>query len=281
MSEENAAKAQIHNKIFICGQIIAETGLHIGGNSVGLAIGGVDNVVVRNPLNNQPYIPGSSLRGKMRSLLERLYGLESSDSKFGGFSFEEKETKDGKTKYTAGPGKNPNTLLGMLFGIAADSKGELPSPTRLIVRDAPLSDESVAALKNAPNLDMPLTEVKTEVVIDRITSAANPRQFERVPAGVIFNFCFVLTLLEEDVKEKRENELVNLVFKGLELLQEDALGGHGSRGYGQVKFKIPPLKCKTRQDYIDNVQKMSDYNFTIPDIFKPCISGVDTPKVVL
>lgn len=234
MSEQTNPK--LKSKIFIKGKITALTGLHIGGNSIGMAIGGADKVVVRNPLTNEPYIPGSSLRGKIRSLLERARGDEKHNPKEGGFSL-----KEGKLEAAAGI--NPETLLGKLFGVSADKNNG--QPTRLMVRDAHLTRESKQQLENAPNTDMPMTEVKTEVNIDRITSAANPRQFERVPAGAEFNFELVLTLLEGD----DEKQFLNLIREGLELVQHDSLGGHGSRGYGAVEFRIESLQERTMQHY--------------------------------
>lgn len=234
MSEQMNPK--LKSKIFITGTIKALTGLHIGGNSIGMAIGGADKVVVRNPLTNEPYIPGSSLRGKMRSLLERARGDEKHNPTEGGFSL-----KDGKLEAQAGI--NPETLLGKLFGVSADKNNG--QPTRLMVRDAPLTATSKQQLENAPNTDMPMTEVKTEVNIDRITSAANPRQFERVPAGAEFHFELVLTLLEGD----DESQFLNLIREGLELVQHDSLGGHGSRGYGAVEFSIDKIEQRTMENY--------------------------------
>ncbi len=227
--------AHIHSKVFIRGRIKVETGLHIGGNSVGLSIGGTDAVVVRNPFNNQPYIPGSSLRGKMRSLLERARGDEKNNPTEGGFFFNDKKEALAGTK--------PASKLGKLFGVAAEVKNK--TATRLIVRDAHLTQESYDKLKNAPNTDMPLTEVKTEVWIDRITSMANPRQIERVPAGSEFNFELILTLLSDDNRE----EFLNLIQEGMQLLQDDYLGGKGSRGNGKVTFKEVVLSEKTVAQY--------------------------------
>lgn len=234
MSEQINPK--LKSKIFIKGTIKALTGLHIGGNSIGMAIGGADKVVVRNPLTNEPYIPGSSLRGKMRSLLERARGDEKQNPIEGGFSLKE-------DKLEAQAGTNPETLLGKLFGVSADKNNG--QPTRLMVRDARLTKESKQQLENAPNTDMPMTEVKTEVNIDRITSAANPRQFERVPAGAEFAFELVLTLLEGD----DETQFLNLIREGLELVQHDSLGGHGSRGYGAVEFSVQSLQERTMLQY--------------------------------
>lgn len=233
MTVQNNPK--ISSKIFIKGTIKALTGMHIGGNSIGMAIGGADKVVVRNPLTNEPYIPGSSLRGKMRSLLERARGDEKYNPE-GGFSL-----KEGKLESAAGT--RSDSLLGQLFGVSASESNK--QPTRLMVRDAHLTKDSKSELENAPNTDMPMTEVKTEVNIDRITSAANPRQFERVPAGAVFNFELVLTLMEGDDEEK----FLNLIREGLELVQHDSLGGHGSRGYGSVEFSITTLQERTMQHY--------------------------------
>ncbi len=251
MSEQTNPK--LKSKIFIKGKITALTGLHIGGNSIGMAIGGADKVVVRNPLTNEPYIPGSSLRGKMRSLLERARGDEKHNPEEGGFSL-----KEGKLEAQAGI--NPETLLGKLFGVSADKNNG--QPTRLMVRDAHLTPASKEQLENAPNTDMPMTEVKTEVNIDRITSAANPRQFERVPAGAEFDFELVLTLLEGD----DEKQLLNLIREGLELVQHDSLGGHGSRGYGAVEFRIETLQERTMQHYQQG-QAASDVSSELVELF--------------
>lgn len=252
MSNNNYVNRPIQSKIFIRGTLYALTGLHIGGNSVGMAIGGADAVVVRNPLTNEPYVPGSSLRGKMRSLLERVRGQEGvNENPEGGYSV-------GKNGALAG--KDALTWLGKLFGVAAEDAKE---PTRLIVRDAPLTRASSEALKRAPNTDMPMTEVKTEVWIDRITSAANPRQIERVPAGAEFRFELVLTLLEEDNKEN----FLKLVFEGLRLVEADALGGKGTRGYGRVKFRVDEMVERTAKDYREGQDGKPFTGFSIPAEF--------------
>ena len=259
------AVKKIDSKIFVRGNLTALTGLHIGGNSVGMAIGGADSVVVRNPLTNDPYIPGSSLRGKMRALLERVRGDENNNENGeGGFSW------DG-SKNEALAGKKSDTSLGKLFGVAAEDSKE---PTRLIVRDALLTEKSREALLSAPNADMPMTEVKTEVWIDRITSAANPRQIERVPASAEFKFEFILTLLEED----DQKDFLNLLFEGLRLVQADTLGGNGSRGYGQVRFSVTCLKQRTAEQYKAGVAEEDLSSYKIPDEFAP--STIEIEAVV-
>ena len=257
---------KVTSKIFVRGNLTALTGLHVGGNSVGMAIGGADSVVVRNPLTNDPYVPGSSLRGKMRALLERVRGEESSNNKQeGGFSL----SKKGEA-FEALAGKKPDTSLGKLFGVAADK--DFKEPTRLIVRDALLTEKSKEELLSAPNADMPMTEVKTEVWIDRITSVANPRHIERVPAGAEFTFELVLTLIEGDNHE----HFLDLLFEGLRLVQADTLGGSGSRGYGQVKFSVTSLTQRTAEQYKSgkNETNLSDYK--IPDEFNSSVAEAET-----
>lgn len=224
MSNDNQDNGfKLVKKIFIGGTIEAKTGLSIGGSSVGLEIGGADKVVVRNPLTNQPYIPGSSIKGKMRSLLEKL---------------------EGKIGTGGGPCNCGTCLICQVFGVAAEKK---KMPARLIVRDSDLKNPEL--LEKSKFTDMPYTEVKTEVVIDRITSAATPRSFERVPAGAIFNLKLVCNIYQGD----EEQEILDKVFEALTLVQEDYLGGSGTRGYGEVKIKVAvPLKYKDQSIYEGN-----------------------------
>jgi CRISPR-associated protein Csm3 len=196
-------------KILYTGTIVLKTGLHIGGTNAALNIGGPDKFVVRNPLNNIPYIPGSSLKGKMRALVEIANGCVDVDR--------------GKV----GPSKDPNSVSGKLFGVATGSDNNRPS--RLIVRDAELDVDAC----DFSNTDLPYTESKTEVAIDRVTAKANPRTFERVPAGAKFKLNMVLNVFEGE----NEKELKKTLKQAIELLQDDYLGGHGSRGYGQIEFK--------------------------------------------
>lgn len=235
---------KLTKKIFINGRVIAKTGLHIGSKDLGLSIGNTDNTVLRDPVTRRPYIPGSSLRGKMRSLLERSVG-----------------------RFTPMPGSpidhgpltdDPDHIICKVFGVPAkETKEEVkekkvePLPTsRLIVRDGHLTEDGLDRLQKAKNTDMPFTEVKTEVVIDRITSVANPRQIERVPAGAEFDLKMVLNIWEGD----KEKDMLDLLFRGLSLLQDDYLGGHGSRGSGQIEVIVyAPLEEKTIDDYEKDV----------------------------
>ncbi len=232
--EDKTLKGQLVKKIFITGSITAISGLHIGGSNLGLSIGGVDNAIVRNPLDNFPYVPGSSLKGKMRSLLERL------ENKIG------TEQQMGDVKY--GPYQdlsNPETNIPKVFGIASDDKTVDEPVSRLIVRDCHLTKDSRERLEKMVGADMPYSEVKTEVVIDRITSRAMPRQIERVPAGTVFNMEIVLNIYHGD----DEAAMLKDILKALCLVQDDYLGGSGSRGSGQVKVNIQPPRVKEREDY--------------------------------
>ncbi|KAF0151021.1 MAG: hypothetical protein FD143_2317 [Ignavibacteria bacterium] len=226
---------QLKKKIFIEGIITAKSGLHIGGNSVGMAIGGADATVIRNPLSNEPYIPGSSLKGKMRSLIEKVEGT------FGAKGI-------GDQIQNAPFTDDPSNIICKIFGtmpeIMKSKKDEQPT-SRLIVRDCELTENSRDKLFGSKNTDMPYTEVKTEVVIDRITSAATPRQLERVPAGAEFNMRLVLNTYDGD----KELELINKVLEALALVQNDYLGGKGTRGSGEVKITINDLKYKDKDAY--------------------------------
>ena len=213
------ATIKLVKKIIYTGTITLKTGLHIGGTNAALNIGGPDKFVVRNPINNVPYIPGSSLKGKMRALVEIVKGCVSENSK-------------GEVKAS----DDPKSISGELFGVATGNKDNRPS--RLIVRDA---DLDLSRPEMFDNTDLPYTESKTEVAIDRITAKANPRTFERVPAGAQFKLNMVLNIFEGE-NEQRLKETLKLAIR---LLQDDYLGGHGSRGYGQVEIKLNPEEGRT------------------------------------
>lgn len=250
-----------NNKIALVGQIVIEgkirllTGLHIGGSESDLSIGGVDSVVIRNGIDGKPYIPGSSLKGKMRCLLEKVYcpgKLEKVGNSKIYFckSLEDYNSPD--------PRKG---LIYHLFGTTPEDIEKLKQdlgngggnsliqfamPTRLVFRDAYLDDESSQRLENSLYVDLPYTQIKTEVVIDRITSAATPRKIERVPAGAAFNFQIVLSLYDPpDLQPEWLKGFVSTFKEGIEMLENDYIGGHGSRGYGQIKFEVLSVKVLT------------------------------------
>ena len=195
---------QLIKKIRINTTLTVLTGLHIGGSSDNVEIGGLDNPVIKIATReNQPYIPGSSLKGKMRCLLEQVNGAA--------------EVGDNET-------------VNNLFGFAKKNM-----PSKLIVRDAYLTQESVEALKKCSDtLDMPFTENKYENTIDRVKGVAqHPRQQERVPAGAEFDIEMIINVWDEDTQK---DALLQMVKDAIRLIENDYLGGSGSRGYGQVKF---------------------------------------------
>lgn len=195
-------------KIKIETTITLITGLHIGGNKDNVEIGGIDLPVIKLALKkNQPYIPGSSLKGKMRCLLEQAEGA---------------------------PEVGKNLSVNKLFGINKEKDPEGKNrPSKLIVRDSMLTKDSEVALEKCDSLDMPFTESKWENTIKRVEGVAeHPRQTERVPAGAVFNAEFIINIWDDD----NEQELLALFEKGIRLLENDYLGGSGSRGYGQIKF---------------------------------------------
>lgn len=201
---------QLIKKIKIQTSITLVTGLHIGGSSENVEIGGIDSPVIKlGTRENQPYIPGSSLKGKMRCLLEQAAGA---------------------------PKIGLNAEVNNLFGIIeSKANGTSNQPSKLIVRDAMLTTKSVSALLGSDGLDMPFTESKIENTIDRVEGATvkgGVRTTERVPAGAEFQAEFILNIWDDD----DETKLIDLFKKGISLLENDYLGGSGSRGYGQIKF---------------------------------------------
>ena len=227
------------NKIIIKGKIEALTGIHIGGTNNQLSIGGMDNAIIRNPITLEPYIPGSSLKGKMRSLTELAHGT------FG----DRPMNRDVQNT----PTNNPRHLAARLFGYTQHREKDSPfdpqQPSRVIVRDC--------ALANVDLLADTLVEEKAETVIDRITSAAMPRQMERVPAGAQFSMEIIINVFTgED-----EKEFVDGILRGLLLVKDDYLGGAGSRGSGQVDFEIGSI-TRRGMNYYTHGSKMED-NITL------------------
>lgn len=236
MADKDKASVTLYGRVFLQGNVKAVTGLHIGGAAGALEIGGVDSPIIRDPLTNRPYIPGSSLRGKMRSLTEKKAGAELN---FPISRIKGKEVRihvcDDAAGYQACP-------VCPVFGVTGDSPAS--APTRLIVRDVFLGEASAKALDQAQT-DLPYTEVKWEATIDRITSAAVPRQIERVPAGAVFEgFEMVYSIYDP-----RDVERLATVIEAMQLLEDDYLGGLGSRGGGKIAFEGLKIYARNRADY--------------------------------
>jgi CRISPR-associated protein Csm3 len=237
-------KLQLIGKLILSGDLHCETGLHIGAGKGSLEIGGADNPVVKDAFG-LPYIPGSSLRGKVRSLLENAMGLTSPSelvflSKRRGQEVRIHQSDRPDDEICLLFGRNPGKLDRM-EGEALDATAS--SSARLTIYDSPLDQDSITA-QMRENLDDEITEVKSENAIDRITSQANPRTLERVPAGARFRVRMVLDVLCEEDKS-----LAARVLEGLRLLEDDALGGGGSRGSGRVRFANLNLAWRNRAFY--------------------------------
>ncbi len=223
-------------KLLITSDVRVITGLRIGGASGGLKIGGVDLNVITDP-TGKPYIPGSSIKGKLRSLFEKRMALTEK---------EYFDPKSGQRKIKSYE-EYENCLSSRIFGnLLKDKNVEHPTLTRLYVRDVYLDEESIRELQ--PNIDLPYTEVKFETAIDRLRGTAasgSLRQIERVPAGAVFRDLEMVfnIYLEED------KNLLKHFLPTLRMLEDDYLGGMGSRGYGKIKFENLKLVWNNAENY--------------------------------
>ena len=198
----------MYGKLLIRCNLVVCTGLHIGGTDTYSAIGTVDSPVVRDPFSDLPIVPGSSLKGKLRSLLVR--------SLCGGNMPKHDEDPESVKR---------------LFGSAQP------------VQAARLQFADCFVINADEMKPVGVTEVKAENGINRETSVANPRQIERVTAGTTFGVC--LTYQMTDEAQTRED--MQLLAQGMRLLQLDYLGGHGSRGSGRVSLRNFPLEASGAQ----------------------------------
>ena len=193
----------MYAKIQITGDLEVKTGMHIGGNSAFAAIGAVDSSVIKDVRTNLPMIPGSSLKGKMRSLLAK--------------EFNERVVSP----------DDDDIRLTRLFGSA--KKGSV-KPSRIQISDMIMVNDQELREKGLQSM----TEVKFENSINRATAVANPRQIERVVRGSIFELDIIYEV--ENIEELLED--MGTIGEGMKLLQYDYLGGSGSRGYGKPSEKI-------------------------------------------
>ena len=229
----------LHGYFILEGAIECVTGLHIGGSSDSIEIGGIDHFVMRNPLSRLPYVPGSSVKGRMRSIVEKVCGKPMPWNRKG----------DAKGMIWRHECDDFNSALKCpvcrVFGSTGKGEG-LNHPALLRVPDAMLAEGCELEIDG-----MPLYEAKTENSLDRLTSAAHPRTIERVPAGASFAYRWtyrvetVGTPLEKDASPSQpvlepDNNLVSEdlanLLKAMMLVQLDGLGGNVSRGYGEVAF---------------------------------------------
>ena len=243
-SHTSQTELKLIGKLILEGELACETGLHIGAGKGSLEIGGADNPVIKDAFG-MPYVPGSSLRGRIRALLEQSMGLAVpselvylSRRKGQEVRIHQSDRPDDEVCILFG--RNPGRME-KAGGDSADHGSA--TPARLSVYDAPLVADSITA-QMRENLDDELTEVKSENAVDRITSQANPRTLERVPAGARFKVRMVLDILcpEDTVLPAR-------VLEGMRMLEDDSLGGGGSRGNGRIRFADLKLTWRSRAFY--------------------------------
>ena len=201
--------SKLKRKIIIRANIEILTGLHIGGSNAYSAIGTVDSPVIRSVYDGKPIIPGSSLKGKLRTLLASV--------------------KDNEYEYR--DHKKDNIVIKRLFGAASFYDKNTKKTIPAIMSQLQFSD---AYIKNAEGRKQSsFTEVKFENTITRSNGVANPRQIERVVPGTVFESVIVYNELNPDNTETD----MKILAEGMKLLQNDYLGGHGTRGYGRISFK--------------------------------------------
>jgi len=250
-------------KVIIKAEIEVLTGMRIGGSTGGLKIGGLDLNVITDPWG-KPYIPGSSLKGKLRSLIER-----------------EEANRD--TNFWNDPETNPQRHMCKreedyircpvckIWGVLGTDKFNVPTLTRLYVCDTYLDESSITDEMKA-NLELEWTEVKFETAINRITGTAlsgSLRQVERIPAGARFKDVELIY----NVYQEGDKEILKNVFVALELLEHDYLGGMGSRGYGRVAFRKVSIFWNRREDYENGTIDLDPSRIINP--------GLDTPAKIV
>ncbi len=241
-------KIEFLGNIFLRGKIEVLTGLHIGVSKENLEIGGVDSPVIRDPRTQFPYIPGSSLKGKLRTLLAYHLGKADQD-----------------------PPKNKDYFdlkspLQRIFGIPAEVGGNSDGfgPTRLIVRDSHPDKDTELMWKNMDS-ELMYTEFKPENTINKITSAATPRFLERVVKGSKFNFEIIYGLYTLTNVEMQDTEFFKDLILSMKLLEHSTLGGSGSRGYGKISFKLEEPYIVKKIDYEEATET-----------FKNSLKSIDT-----
>lgn len=251
-------------KVVIRGNIIVVTGLRIGGSNTGVKIGGIDHPVISDPFG-RPFVPGSSLKGKMRALLEKKENVA--------FDSEGKHACRNAQDYQ-------KCAICKIWGIISnisetteeDSDKAIfkksPTLTRLIVRDTYIDETSITEQMKR-NLELQWTEVKMETAIDRITGKAldkSLRTVDRVPAGARFKELEIIF----NCYEEEDKPLLVKVFEAMELVEHDYLGGMGSRGYGKVKFEKIVVYWNKKEDY-----ESGNLNKTIVN------NEFDTPELIV
>jgi CRISPR-associated protein Csm3 len=253
-------KLQLLGYYRITGVLELITGLHIGKGKDDIEIGGKDNPVILTALDQAPFIPGSSLKGKLRSLLEWDTGVH----------------PEGKVRGFDGNYSADDPVL-KVFGVPArevqESNQAIMGPTRVLVGDSLLATATDGGTWNGQSYDWRQTfkegvwqtEEKNENTLNRITAMANPRPLERVPAGVQFAISIRYRIFDvngDGGEVDREN--FRWLLKGLALLEQDALGGGGSRGSGLITFRNLQVVDEKGQASKADLQAATSLKWTAP-----------------
>lgn len=275
----------------IAGTITTKEGLHIGAPKESIEIGGIDSPVIKHPISGAPYIPGSSLKGKMRSIIEK-----STMASLEGFKYKRSDKNQKIVQHVCDDieySYSPNDKLGAIkcpvcrvYGSTGYDKGK-NYPARILVRDCYLKNKDYLMSD-----EIFVFEAKTETAINRITAEANPRTIERVPEGAEFSFEIIYRVFCKPVGSNKidDTELMYVkqdiknIFEVLALIQRDSLGGNISRGSGKVEFTLDNDKCKYYKigggDYqllptinnklISELEELRQYDFSnIDNIINP------------
>lgn len=218
MEEQKRQQQPLQGKIVLSGILQVLTGMHIGRSSDFAPIGAVDSPFIRDPFSHAPIIPGSSLKGKIRTLLAKIHC----------------------NGYVLNKVADDNEIVARLFGASGQNYA---MPARLQFFDLFVTEDTKNNF-NAIETDTYIGEIKFENTINRASGVATPRQIERVPAGAEFDFKLVYNVENlQDVQEDLET-----LAEGFELLANDYLGGHGSRGYGRVRLHDIKLRVIGKLD---------------------------------
>jgi CRISPR-associated protein Csm3 len=251
---------KLRGKVVIAGKLETLTGLRIGAAGSALEIGGIDNPVVRDPITEKPYVPGSGLKGKLRSLVTKAYGLP--------LRRLVRQPPEIWLHWCESRDEYMKCVVCPTFGQFPSGPGQerfpFVTPTRLIVRDAHLLDELVVRGQEGNEerrrwsdveTDLPYTEVKVEVALDVVTAASNPRQMERVPPGALFDCELLFSVFGDDgelgIGAGEEKERLKTVLLAMRLLEDDYLGSSGTRGYGKVRFREISVRWRPLEYYSD------------------------------
>lgn len=199
-------------KLKISCKLTVKSGLHIGTSEPFSSIGSVDSYVIRDPMTNLPIVPGSSLKGKMRYLLSCVYNTK------------------GNSEIKVPEGDYDDIKILNLFG-----KSQNKIRGRLIFTDSVMDKD----VMNSNGLEEPI-EVKAENAIPRVTkNSTKPRQIERVVRGSQFPIDVIYTIYAPENVSNTNKCICNdfrMIQNGFFLIENDYLGGNGTRGHGKVEF---------------------------------------------